>query len=208
MGVLRLVAPATYPVGIAEVRLRLKIDDTVDDVGVNRLIAAATRAVENKTQRALITQTWEFIFDAFPGGSSCYGNSVDNIFIKSNSNVISFPLPPLQSVDSIKYIDVDGVEQTLAEENYAVDRSRFLGALYPAYGKTWPATRSQPQAVRVEFTAGYGEADDVEPDLVLAILLLIGHYDLNREAVSDRQTFLLPEGVDSLLSAYVVPSIP
>jgi uncharacterized phiE125 gp8 family phage protein len=208
MGVLRLEAPAEYPISAEEVRTRLRMDDCEGIDGLNRLIAAAARAVENKTQRALVSQKWEFILDSFPGGNSHYPVYCDNIFVKRNSNIISLPLPPLRSIESIKYIDVNGTEQTLPGTEYAVDISSYLGAVYPAYGKAWPATRSQRQAVRIAFTAGYGAAVDVEPDLVLAITLLVGHYDINREAVSDRQMYEIPMGVETILAPYVVPSAP
>lgn len=192
MGLLRLVAPTTFPVGVDEVRARLKIDDEDDDeIGLKRLIAAATRVVENRTQRALITQKWKVTLDAFPCGA-----------------VIQLPRPPLLSVESIKYIDLNGVEQTLSSDDYVVDTSTYIGTVYPAYGKSWPSTRSERQAVRITFFAGYGGAVDVEPDLVLAILFLVAHYKQNVEAVSDRQMYVLPEGVESILSGYVVPSAP
>lgn len=64
-------------------------------------------------------------------------------------------------------------------------------------------------AVRVEFTAGYGEASAVPPDIVAAMLLLLGSLDQNREAVVIGTIVNeLPLGVDYLLSPYVIPSTP
>lgn len=208
MGLLRLEAPATYPITVEDVIARLRMDVCENPAGVEGLIAAATRAVENKTQRALVSQKWVFILDGFPGGNYCSAGFYDHVYLKRNSNVISIPLPPLISIDAIKYIDVDGIEQVLAPTEYAVDISTYFGSVYPGYGKAWPATRNQRQAVRIEFTAGYGDADDVEPDLVLALTMLIGHYDINREAVADREMYEIPLGVADLLSSYVVPSAP
>ena len=203
MGVLRLQPPAEYPVSIEDVCDSLRLEDDEGDRFIERLIAAATRTVEQKTQRALVSQKWEFIIDGFPGSANC-----DGTFLKKNSAIISLPLPPLISVESIKYIDVNGVEQTISPADYVANFSSFLGGVYPAYGKAWPSARNQPQAVRIAFTAGYGDAADVEPDLSLAIALLVGHYNENREASSDRQVYEIPLGVDRLIAPYIVPSAP
>lgn len=207
MGVLRLEAPAEYPISVAEVRETQRIDEGESETAINRLIAAATRIVENKTQRALVSQKWEFIIDSFPGSSSSHC-VYDNVYLKRQSNVISIPMPPLISIEYVKYVDVNGTLQTLSPSDYAVNISSFLGEVYPAYGKAWPATRTQPQAVRIGFTAGYGAAEDVEPDLALAVSLMVGHYYENREAVSDRQSYELTMGVEEILSSYIVPSAP
>jgi uncharacterized phiE125 gp8 family phage protein len=185
-----LTAPATEPVTLAEVKTRLRIDDATDDAGVTRLIAAATGYAQNITRRAFVTQKWALILDAFPCGS------------------ISLPLPPLVSVEEISYIDADGVTQVLAPGDYLVDPAGMIGMIHLAYQKQWPTTRAQPMAVRVEFTAGYGDADDVPSDLVSALLLLIAHWDQNREAVVvGTIVSSVPLSVDSLLAPFVISGI-
>lgn len=185
-----LTAPAADPVTLAETKLRLRVDSAADDAGLARLITAATRHVEQLTRRALVTQSWALVLDAFPCGS------------------IRVPLPPLVSVESVSYVDADGVTQTLDPSAYLVDRFGMLGQIHCAYGLDWPTTRAQPMAVRVEFTAGYGTADDVPGDVVAAILLMVAHLDQNREAVQIGVTVAeLPMGVAALLSPYVVPGV-
>lgn len=187
MGLLRLAAPGESLVLLAEVKQRLKIETADDDSGLQRLISACTRQAEQRTQRAFVTQQWAYMAASFPCGS------------------IVLPLPPLQSVQVIKYIDTNGTEQTLSPSNYVVDPSGLLGVVSLASGKSWPNTLSHPQALRVEFTCGYGAAALVEPDIVLAVLLLIAHFDQNREAVSGRQLNVLPIGVEELLAPYCIP---
>lgn len=185
-----LTAPATEPVTLAEVKTRLRIDDATDDAGVNRLIAAATGNAQSITGRAFVTQQWALILDAFPCGS------------------ISLPLPPLQSVEEISYIDADGTTQVLAAGDYLVDKNGMIGMVHRAYNKQWPTTRTQPMAVRIEFTAGYGSADKVPADLVSAMLLLIAHWDQNREPVVVGTIVSgVPLSVDYLLSPFVVMGV-
>jgi phage conserved hypothetical protein, phiE125 gp8 family len=183
-------APATEPVTLAEVKTRLRIDGATDDAGVSRLIAAATRHTESVCRRAFVTQTWTLVLDAFPCGS------------------IALPLPPLQSVDEITYVDSNGATQTLANTEYVVDKAGMIGRVHRAYQKQWPTTRTQPMAVRVKFTAGYGAAAAVPADLVSAMMLLVAHWDQNREpVVVGTITSNLPLSVDALLAPYVIPGV-
>jgi hypothetical protein len=64
-------------------------------------------------------------------------------------------------------------------------------------------------SVRVKFTAGYGAAASVPSDLVSALMLLIAHWDQNREpVVIGTITSALPMSVDTLLAPYVIPGVP
>lgn len=185
-----ITAAATEPVTLAEVKTRLRIDGSTDDAGVTRLISAATQFAQNVTRRVFVTQTWALILDGFPCGS------------------ISLPLPPLQTVDEITYVDADGVTQTLATSEYVVDKAGLIGQVHRAFETEWPTTRYQPMAVRIEFTAGYGAAAAVPADLVSALMLLVAHWDQNREpVVIGTITSAVPLSVDSLLAPYVIPGV-
>lgn len=214
MGLLRIEAPSEALVTLAEVKARLRIDDGADDVGLQRLIDAASRHAEQITQRAFISQRWAYVANGFPSGHKIHyqiemqGYTQYASYITANvsgNDELVLPLPPLQSVESITYIDRNGATQTLSPADYIVDTSGLLGVITPAFGKVWPATQDRAQSLRVEFTCGYGAAADVEPNIVLAVLLLIAHFEQNREAVTDRTMTVLPHGVDNLLGPYVIP---
>jgi len=70
-------------------------------------------------------------------------------------------LPPLQSVTAITYFDSNGVEQTLAADQYLVDSTTQPARITPAYGLVWPVTQWRHNAVKVRFVAGYGAASAV-----------------------------------------------
>lgn len=190
MGLLRIAAPSGLLVSLEEVNARLKIDITDDNAGVTRLIKASTGMAEKFTQRAFLTQQWKLQLSSFPCKS-----------------LIQIPLPPLQSVESIEYIDSDGVEQTLADTDYIVDISGIIGSVSLAPNKSWPVTQSRPDAVVINFTCGYGDAAAIPDDIVLAVLMLIGHFDINREATSDRPVSELPLGAQQLLAPFVLPGV-
>jgi uncharacterized phiE125 gp8 family phage protein len=185
-----LTPPATEPVTLAEVKTRLRIDDATDDAGVTRLIASATKHAESITRRAFVTQSWALTLDAFPCGS------------------ISLPLPPLQTVDEVSYIDSTGATVVLPTTEYLVDKNGMIGMIHRAYLKQWPITRAQPMAVRIKFTAGYGAAGAVPSDLASAMMLLIAHWDQNREpVVVGTIVSSVPLSVESLLAPFVIPGV-
>jgi len=105
-------------------------------------------------------------------------------------------------VNSLKYFDTDGVEQTLTEgTDFLVDNESEPGRITPAPDTGWPATQNRPNAVSVEFVAGFGDASKVPQGIKQAILLMVGHWYENREAVTmqGNNAGELPMAVDSLL---------
>ena len=189
MGLQLITAADDYPVSLTAAKLHLRIDGTGEDANVSSLIARGTGYAQKQTGRALVSQQWRLVLDCFPSGA------------------IKLPLPPLVSVESITYLDEAGALQTLDPADYLVNPFGIVGEVTPAYGKSWPATRSQAMAVKVAFTCGYGDADSVPEEIKGAILLMVGHLDQNREATGDKALESVPMGVDALLSAYVVPVI-
>jgi uncharacterized phiE125 gp8 family phage protein len=129
-----------------------------DDALIASLVRSAIAQVDGRDGwlgRQLITATWRLTLDCFPAGG------------------ILVPLPPLQEVTSITYIDAGGAEQTLATSVYQVagtDPARIV----LAYGQSWPATRPRPDAVRVEYIAGYGDSwNDVPEDIRHALICMV-----------------------------------
>jgi uncharacterized phiE125 gp8 family phage protein len=150
--------------------------------------------VDGVLGRALITQTWSMTLNGFP---VCY----DRIH---GDQRITLPLPPLQSVASITYIDLDGVQQTLAPSAYRVlMRGTDRGAVVPAYGMSWPATRAIKQSVTVTFVAGYGDtAADVPKGIQQAALLLMTDLYENRSAHEVGTIISANRTVDALLMPF------
>lgn len=169
---LKLVTPATdLPVTLAEAKANLLYAATDQDLFIQSLIMAATAHIEGRSGvlgRSLVTQTWETRLDRFPGR---YGGRIE------------LPMPPLQSVDWINYVDEAGIVQTVQPADYQVDAQHLIGRVRPAYGQSWPVARCEEGAVRIQFKAGYGSPAAVPEPLKQAIKLLVGHWWLNREAV-------------------------
>ena len=184
-----ITAPAAEPVSTSEAKAHLRVDTTADDTYIGTLITVARQNVESHLRRALISQTWEVVLDAFPAG------------------VIRLPKPPLASVTSIKYTDDEGNESTYSSDNYVVDSDTEPGRVVLKSGQTWPAvTLAAANGVRVRYVAGYGAAGSNVPQAIRqAILLVIGSLYENREDVLVAQGVsigVLPFGVVALLAPY------
>jgi uncharacterized phiE125 gp8 family phage protein len=96
---------------------------------------------------------------------------------------ILVPRPPLISVSSITYVDGNGTTQTLSAAAYKVDTDSEPGRITPAYGYCWPTTRAEINAIAITYVAGYATRAAVPASIKQAMLLLIGHWYENREAV-------------------------
>lgn len=138
-----LSAPAYQPVSLLEMRRWCKIeeDDSNHDNVLAVIRAALTKDAENKTLRAFVQRSYRAYFSEWPIGSSGIPE-------------FKLPYPPLVSVESVKYRDLNGTLQTLATDQYVVHAWQ-PGIIVPAWNVSWPSARRVPDGIQVEFTAGY-----------------------------------------------------
>ena len=142
----KLIKPSEeLAVMLDEARLAARADGTTMDIEISRAVRALTTEVEHITQRAVVAQEWRLTLECFP-------------------QEIRLPRPPLLSVISIRYYDVDGVLQTLPPAAYAVDADCEPARIEPVPGIAWPATMKRRNAVQVQFRCGYGPDDGAVPD--------------------------------------------
>lgn len=184
----RTVAPEAPPVSLSEARLWLRLDGDAEDLLIDQLLTDATDYIEGPDGigLAMAEQTWTYSLDAFP-------------------SEIRIPLGPVLAVSSITYVDTDGAQQTLDPAEYQVDTSGRTARIRPAYGRSWPSTRGDMNAVVVTFTAGF---DQVPGDLKRALFLLVGHWYVNREAVvTGPSAAEIPLAVEAILNKYRVGRI-
>lgn len=183
----QITGPAIEVVSNTEQKLHAKIDLPDDDLLVDDLNISATEYVTDRLQRAFVTEVWELSLDEFP----------------PDPCPIDICRVPLLTVNSIKYIDTDGVEQTLAADQFIVDTKAEPAAIFRAHLVTWPATRNIVNAVTVNFDIGYGAAAADTPEKFKTIIKQIfTHWYRNREAMKDKTWVEVPEHVNALLSKY------
>jgi uncharacterized phiE125 gp8 family phage protein len=195
----QIVEPEIEPVSLAEVKEHLRIEHDDEDATLAIYIRAARKNIEGPngfTGRALVTQTWELVLDEFPDAE------------------IRIPLPPLQTVESVKYYDTDGNLQTVSSSDYEVDTVDEPGWISPIT-TGWPTgLLTGINAVIVRFVAGYpidegasppDAAGNVPEDIKAALLLQIGALYENRENVLVGQAAsVLPMGAEWLLRPHRV----
>jgi uncharacterized phiE125 gp8 family phage protein len=183
------VDPTLEPVSISEAKSHLRITWDSEDASIDAIINSARWFVETFTRRALINRTIETRFDAF-------------------ANSMFLPQPPLVSVSSVQYIDGNGDAQTLSTDVYDVDTYSEPGRIWLKYGQSYPTPRAESHAVRVTHVSGYGSARSSIPgQLRQAMLMMIGHFYENREAVGaliGGNIVEMPIGASALLLPYVV----
>ncbi|MCK6478581.1 MAG: head-tail connector protein [Planctomycetes bacterium] len=186
MGLLLLEAPAAPLVSLEDAQVHLRAENPEEAALVQSLALAATGQAEAFCRRRFLTQRWRLTLDAFPGGA------------------IVLQYPPLQSVEAVRYLDLDGILQTVPAEDYQVRAAEVPGEVVPAYGKAWPFQLATEDAVRVEYTCGYGDPEDVPEAIRAAVLLIVGTLYANRETVAPVAMQPIPHSAEWLLGPYRV----
>jgi uncharacterized phiE125 gp8 family phage protein len=183
-------APASEPIIIADVEAHSRLGSGYiaslgETSAANIFIAAVRQKCEAITRRQLINATWDLILDRFPCG---------------NRSPIEIPLPPLQTITSISYIDPNGDTQVLSSSLYRVitdvksstdgqGNTTYTatpkcqpGIVLPIVGQSWPATQDDIAVVTIRFAAGYGSAGSAVPEGIKNWMLLnIANLWENRE---------------------------
>mgnify|MGYP000645739395 CR=1 FL=1 len=161
------VPPTWEPVTTAEARAHCRIDTTDDDTLLSGLIKAAREHVELITWSSISQQTIDLWLDGWPSGG-----------------VIELPRSPIISVTYVKYYDADDREYTLDSSVYYANTIARPGQARLKYDQSWPTTTLREyNAVNVRYEAGYTAAANVPQAIKQAILMLVGHWYENREAM-------------------------
>ena len=106
------------------------------------------------------------------------------------------PFSPLQTVDSIMYIDSVGDWQTLSTSLYVVDNVSIPGNVHRAYSAIWPVTRYIMNAVKITFTCGYGTPQQV-PDRFIDMILL--DMKMNFEPTEDKYSQTISDRLEGMI---------
>lgn len=188
MGLTRIVEPLIDPITLEIARKQSRVEEVIEDDLISIYIAAATRWTEIFLSRQLITATWKKIIDKFP-----------------LNQVIKLPNGPVQTVTSIKFFDVDSIEQTVPSIDYIVDIDSIVARVVPVPEKTWPTTENRINAVSIEYIAGYGDDTlDIPEAIRVHIQMLTAHLFEHRESVSELSLNDVPQSVRFLLEPFEV----
>lgn len=173
------VAPTAEPVTLAEAKEQCGIlsGETHFDTQLTRLIKAARKHAEEYCNARFAEQTIMSECDSF-------------------ADFARLPEGPLKSVTSITYVDPAGDEQTIDASVYDAHKDGLEPSIALKYGQVWPRIRF---GSRITLAAVYGGM--VPESVQHAMLLLIGHWFVNRDAVvTGTIATTISMGVDALLS--------
>lgn len=183
--------PSALPVTLAEARSHCRVAHDGDDTYITTLIGAAVGFLDGRAGvlgRAIKQQAWSFRFCAWPVKASL------PIDLCDVSGVV------------VKYFDAEGVEQTVSSSLYHLEPTPAGAMVWFRSGFTAPAVDDdRPFPISVTATAGMVETAPGFQAIRHAILLLVGHWYENREAVvvgSGVDVRNLPMAVDALIAPY------
>ena len=181
-GIQRTITASTEPVTVVEARTHCSLDGADNDSILTTFITAARMAIENYLKRTINASTYVIAFDKF-------------------ESVMSLPFPPVSAVSSVKYIDLAGVEQTLAISEYRVDIISQPARVSLEWNKSWPVTRSVSNAVKIEYVAGYTTCP--APVRIAIAMLTVDLFE--HRGASSEISLKENDKYRNLLSAYTMP---
>jgi uncharacterized phiE125 gp8 family phage protein len=145
LGTRVVVQPACEPLTLAEAKLHLRVDDddTAQDDVIEAIITAVREYGEMRTGRAFVQTTFETAFASFADYE------------------LELPRAKLLWVESVKYTDNDGNEQTVDPALYQVDTHSLVGRIKPVHLEAWPydVRTTDFNPVRVRYAAGFTPGD-------------------------------------------------
>lgn len=148
----------TPPVGslisLEEIKADLRIDGDDFDSELPSWIASAIEKLQDEARLQFLTATWTLYRSSFP------------------QRELPIWKAPVQSVESIEYVNPHGELQGIDPEDCRLSDRDWPRIVTPQLGTRWPRTAMLPDAVRVTFRAGYGEATAV-PEFAKGVLKLM-----------------------------------
>lgn len=164
----RTIAPAETPVTLTEIKAHCRVLESDDDAVLTALLAAATDYLDGPQGligKCMVQQTWCQKLEEF-------------------SDEIRLTVGPVASVTEIKYFDADNAEQTLSASVYELDGDSVGAFIRLKTDQTWPTIYDRKDAISITFVAGVA-ASDVPDSLKAAVLMLVSHWDENRDGGSE-----------------------
>lgn len=173
-----IVPPTAAPISLQDVKEHLRIDGDDEDSALEVFRSAAIDHVSRYTGLALAPQTQRFSSSGW-------------------EELRQLPVAPVSSI-TISYIDENDIEQVLDSSAYRLSGGNsLLPKVVIKNDVVLPLLASVPDAVRITVECGYSA---VPPAVRLALLLLTGDWDMNRENSGAQSMNEMPTGVYHLLA--------
>jgi uncharacterized phiE125 gp8 family phage protein len=191
MSSILLSPPAVEPVSLAEAKAYLRVEHGDDDAVIAALIAGARLHIEAQIRRALITQSWRLVRDAWPADGR-----------------IAVAPAPLRELLAARVYRLDGSTQDIDVDVFVPDAASAPAMLGFALGAL-PAPGRTVGGIELDVEVGYGDApSDVPEPLRQAIRILTAHWYENRGLLGESGAVgVLPQSAGALIAPYRVLSL-
>lgn len=216
MNLITVVEPIVEPVTLEELYLHLRLDPDgsppthPDDELLESQLKSAREQCEAITRRSFVQRTLRLVLPCFPvtrvsfRGLGLYSDEDDSYEIRPSG--IKLLAPPVQSIESISYYDVDNELQFVEEEDYFLSANSFIPTVELIESAIWPDTYRRNDAVLVNYVAGYAASgsppDDYRANIPSSIKEAIKlQVQLLYDEISPEKRVLLEKTVRSLLAS-------
>lgn len=212
-GLARVTSGAiTEPVSLDDAKLHLRVDLGDDDDLIEQMITSARQSCEASMQRSLVPQSWLLTLSGFfplhSQRSAWGGETTHECFARQarhGSDTIVLPNPPVRSVTSVTYLDRTGNRVPLDPSRYRLALVGEKLAVLRPVGGSWPATAMEPDAVVIQYEAGWDDATQIPAAAISWIKLRIGALYENREAFAAGAAIPALGFADGLLDPHSKP---
>ena len=181
--------PTSEPVSLEEAKAQLRFTSSSEDTGIQGYISAARARIENREAvgQVFVRQARSLILNQFPLGL----------------DVIEIPRVPVRTIESITYVDPDGVTQIWDPDLYEYDLNAWIPKVRPISSGSYPSTKDVLGAVAVNYTAGHMIKFTAETSG--NVITAVGH-GLANDAVVQLRTSkgTLPAGLAEQTNYYVI----
>lgn len=201
---LKLITPPAEPVvSVADLKLYLRVDNSLEDSRIEVMEAAAVRKLEEITSHKFVNQTWDVFLDQWPLSTSTrWWDGVVEAPISSvvsPSRNITLPLGIASSLEEFSTYS-DDQEFPEVVSNYIFDTVGPRARVGLKLSGVWPTTVLRPNnGIRFRVVVGFGAAIDVPKDIQQAVKEFVAHMYENR---GDQNEMSIPPHILMLVEGY------
>lgn len=159
-----ITKPTIEPIDLDEVKKHLRFTPTSEDTLLDTYIAMARQYFEEYTGLQLMDATWEQRIEAFPSGANVWDTAVE------------LRRSPVLELVSVIYDDSDSDEQTIDDEDYALDAKDAPQRSVVRPVSSWPSSNGSLGSVRIRYRAGFGTTPGDVPELIKGALYFLTGY--------------------------------
>jgi uncharacterized phiE125 gp8 family phage protein len=157
-----------------QVKADLILTGTADDTLIESYITTARQFIENYAKVSILTQTWQVSFTPDELIAPVEGETPDRI---------TLPRPPIQSVNTITFMDDTGTSTTLAVTTDYRFEDEDVIFVSPEVGGRYT----------IDYTTGYTDTSIIpDPFLIGIRIAATSHYE-------NRESFVIPPGIRQLV---------